>query len=400
MSVIFALYLLSGLFKSFFHYFGISIPIDFTILCAMLLVLGIITDNIRPTIYLRRTDQFFILSILLFFCFAGFTLIYSASGDYKFEKTIQLATVVLGAISPFLFRSFNYKKFLRVFSYSSAFLSVIYIVIINLYGFQSKESDPLLYTFSSLYLSLSFSAGLSALLIFFDKKNFPDIERNVVFVVLILCMLFLGARGPLLFFILSIMIFKIYPLLKSKIKFILNGLVISTFLVLLGFLSIPFIYEKSIMVQRTFERFGTLIGDTFGSSETSHSISARLDGLKFSLESIFSSWSNLFLGEGIGSFGILYEQIDERQHPHNILAEIWFELGLIGLGIFILTILLPLISSLKNKYLKVVPTVALIYILLNYLKSSSYSETRIGFAILALFILVQTIAKKKPEKGC
>ena len=58
---------------------------------------------------------------------------------------------------------------------------------------------------------------------------------------------------------------------------------------------------------------------------------SRFDYISFSFDEIFGSIQGFFIGFGIGSFGVMYDGIDQRQFPHNIFIEAWFELGLIGL---------------------------------------------------------------------
>ena len=104
MSIFFALFLMSGLIKSFFIYFNIPMPIDLTFGSAFLLLLGVISDHFKYPLSISRRNDFFILSLLIFFCFAGFSLVYSSSSIYKFTKLIQLTTVIFASIIPLLIR--------------------------------------------------------------------------------------------------------------------------------------------------------------------------------------------------------------------------------------------------------------------------------------------------------
>jgi O-antigen ligase len=320
-------------------------------------------------------------------------MIYSASAVYKFQKMGQLLTALFAGIAPLLVKDFNYTKFLRTFSYSSVAMGLAYLVIIKIKGFESTEEG--LYDFSSAYLVLSYAAGLSSLLVYFGKHNMKQLEKFILTGLGFLLLLMLGARGPLLFFVLSILLVYLYPLMFRKLKLIANLLFFGSFAFVLALFSIPILHQKSDFVQRTTNRLFLLVSDSMGETDISSSVLHRLEGIQFSIESIFSSWKNLFLGEGIGSFGPLFMQLDERQHPHNIFLELWFELGLIGFGIFLLAVFIPYLASKRNSLIKVVPSVALLFILLNYMKSSSYSETRMGLAFLGLYIAIQFVSHSK-----
>ena len=137
-----------------------------------------------------------------------------------------------------------------------------------------------------------------------------------------------------------------------------------------------------------------LISDFTRNSEINDSVNTRLNNITFTVESIFSSWGNLLFGSGIGSFGLLYSGEDGKLHPHNIILEVWFDLGLIGLILLGIAVAVPIIASSKNRLEKSIPAVVLIYVLLNYLKSGSYSEARLGFSALALYVSLQYLPEK------
>jgi O-antigen ligase len=60
-------------------------------------------------------------------------------------------------------------------------------------------------------------------------------------------------------------------------------------------------------------------------------LDSRLVVFEFSINHIFSSLQIFFIGDGIGSFGLRHLNEDVRDYPHNLLLEVWFELGLVGL---------------------------------------------------------------------
>ena len=385
---------MSGLIKSFFIYFNIPMPIDLTFGSAFLLLLGVISDHFKYPLSISRRNDFFILSLLIFFCFAGFSLVYSSSSIYKFTKLIQLTTVIFASIIPLLIRKFNLLQFTRTYYITAILLAIIYVIVIQINGRGYGDYHSSLHGFSSSYLSISFSLGLGALLVFYGKTNIPKVERLIAFYSSFLLMFLLAARGPLIFFILSVLLIKLLPVFRSKLKLVANSIFIASSIILAGVLSFPFIYKKSELLQTTVFRMSLLISDFTRNSEINDSVNTRLNNITFTVESIFSSWGNLLFGSGIGSFGLLYSGEDGKLHPHNIILEVWFDLGLIGLILLGIAVAVPIIASSKNRLEKSIPAVVLIYVLLNYLKSGSYSEARLGFSALALYVSLQYLPEK------
>ena len=82
-----------------------------------------------------------------------------------------------------------------------------------------------------------------------------------------------------------------------------------------------------------------------------------------------------------------------RLYPHNIILEILFELGFIGLLIFgyILYILWKNYSLYRKKY---VSGFVLFYIFLNLMKSNCLEDLRVYFSFIAIYILFQNRKSK------
>ena len=56
---------------------------------------------------------------------------------------------------------------------------------------------------------------------------------------------------------------------------------------------------------------------------------SRFEYFSFAIEGIFDSVFSILFGHGIGSFGYLFNGIDEKDFPHNIFLEAWFEMGIL-----------------------------------------------------------------------
>ena len=119
-------------------------------------------------------------------------------------------------------------------------------------------------------------------------------------------------------------------------------------------------------------------------NQENNSFNKRLEYLLFSKTKIFENKSSLILGYGLGSFSNEYDQTDRRLYPHNIIVEIVFELGLIGL-LLVLAFLISNISSYKSFFANLALLAALT-LLINSMKSSSIVDLRLLFALLAISI--------------
>ena len=137
------------------------------------------------------------------------------------------------------------------------------------------------------------------------------------------------------------------------------------------------------MINHTIYRFEIMIFNE-NENNANRSVNIRIDQLKFSFNTIFANVENMLIGKGIGSFKLLYEGIDGRGYPHNIFVEIWFELGLVGLLIFLYFLFIVMVRKISNDYLN---HYLMLYILLNMAKSNSIVDIRTYFLFFALFML-------------
>jgi hypothetical protein len=119
-------------------------------------------------------------------------------------------------------------------------------------------------------------------------------------------------------------------------------------------------------------------------NQENNSFNKRLEYLLFSKTKIFENKSSLILGYGLGSFSNEYDQTDRRLYPHNIIVEIVFELGLIGL-LLALAFLISNSSSYKGFFTNLALLAALT-LFINSMKSSSIVDLRLLFALLAISI--------------
>ena len=118
-----------------------------------------------------------------------------------------------------------------------------------------------------------------------------------------------------------------------------------------------------------------------------NSINQRLGHFNFSKMMIFKSFKSFFFGYGIGSYGKLYNNSDEKLYPHNFFLEVMFEMGVVGV-ILSLFFFSYIIYILYSNHSNLIIYFMLTYIALNAMKSGPIINQRIFFSIIAISLII------------
>lgn len=210
-----------------------------------------------------------------------------------------------------------------------------------------------------------------------------------------LIFLFAG-RFPIIIGLFSIAILSTYLLITKKInREILLQLIKSVVVIL--FINGAFYLTSSNykeIIKRTVYRFEVLSSNTeidfeekdhqLSNKDNNYSYNKRLEYFIFSKENIFKSSKSILIGYGLGSFSKEFSNEDKRLYPHNIILEIFFELGIIGL-LLMLGLVITNIKIFKS-FLTNFALLAVIILFLNAMKSSSIVDLRVLFALYAISI--------------
>lgn len=409
MEIFLVLFLLSGQLKAFLLFFGLQMPVDITVLTAVI-VLGLtLYKLIRKNSFTTLNFSFVSIGLLLlFYAWMIFSLFYSASEEYSTEKTSYFLLNIAAFSVPFFFKEFSIRRFMQAFTVGTVVLAV------GLLPFQyfdlldtPAESDQV-GSYSAiwgLYLSLSEYLGLVVIWLLTKKEEviFNRWADIAIVMVVLMVMVLLGARGPIIFvcivgvlYFLSSIHFIRFTIKKKTLIWLGAGA-----LLLLAVLFLMTRFEATqTLLAHSFYRFIFLVkGVLFGDAQE-HSASVRILLMQEAFNGIFKSIDSFLFGFGIGSFGIITRGFDIRLYPHNMILEVWFELGLIGLALFLTWIVFVLLKlrKLPNRYISYW---LLLYILLNLMKSSSLIDIRTEFAIFALFSVQNFLISKemKPVKA-
>lgn len=402
--ILYLIYLFSGIIKTAFIFYGLKSPVDITLLSGVLLLVYLVYEIYINGIKTKFNKDYIISLLILsiFFAWICVSLFYSVSEGYMYRKVLLFVTNIIAFIFPLFVKNFNLPKFLKYFAVSLivAFLWFFYIYFI-LIG-KLTESD-LYIKITGLSLTLAAYGGLILLVLISTKerifkKNTYNIGIGLLFFVFLLLS---GARGPIFFLIISLFLFlgkkvvnlKI-PLNVNKNKLLKTLFITMPLLIIFIFTGIYKFYDKiSLLLERSFYRISLIINGIGENTNMGESVHVRINQMGFAIKSIFNNLQSFFIGYGFGSFGIMYSGEDGRLYPHNILLEIWFELGFIGLLIFCVFLFFIFFGKIKQRLF--VTGFVMLYIFLNMLKSNSIVDIRVFFAFFALFILKNNIYKLK-----
>ena len=392
------LFLLSGMFKNlFFSIYGNNIKIPLTIIFGILLILMIYIKDIYKLKRLKEEYKSFIF-LLIFFVWSLFSTSYSSSENYVWYKLLGLGTNFLAFFGVLIMKEISLKRFTIYFSYFTYFFSLIFFMI----NPNSISKNFIFHDYfneiyiQGWYLVLGQFLIVNMLLIFsFSEKK--KIIYNLLISLNIICLL--GGRFPI---VLALLVFCIISIYLIKKKYLTKKLLMQFFKSLTIIILINSVLNLSSktyrsLLLRSVYRFEVLsssfndlnfLNDQENYQESlnqeNNSFNKRLEYLLFSKTKIFENKSSLILGYGLGSFSNEYDQTDRRLYPHNIIVEIVFELGLIGL-LLALAFLISNSSSYKGFFTNLALLAALT-LLINSMKSSSIVDLRLLFALLAISI--------------
>lgn len=390
MHIIYILFLTSGIIKTFFPYFSIYLPIDLTLIFSVILVFDVFIYQIFSKFKIRyKINSLISIGVLLtFYMFMIISLLYSPSDNYSMVKTTLFITNIIAFGYPILKNVTVFKLYFKTLVILTIIYTFCFLPFMMMYlKDEANLKNTVVYQMMGLYLSIGNLIGLSLLLVLVVSNLYKsNIIKWLITLLLFILLMIIGARGPLLFFLILYIMYLIGNFIKDTFMFkkysnifILNRIFASG-LVLVIFIVIFFIFSDSliILLDRTLARFSVLTTDDMGDS-----MSHRMQYFIFSIDNIFCSTTKFIFGHGIGSFGILYNGIDINDYPHNIIFELLFELGVIGLILFVLFFSLVLRRSKLNSN-SGIPLVILMYLVLNAMKSSSLIDHRMMFFVLAI----------------
>ena len=371
--------LISGLIKGLLLFWGIPTFIDFTLISFLMLLIYSIINYKQFSFYLSIRKTFVFLSIIIFYLWMIFSLVYSSSNGYSYTKTFLFLTNLIPIGFLLFIKEFDHRKFIRFFVLIVFILNLVCLFydLIYITGKLGNLSDNYYKYLSGNYLVLGELTGLLTLVLicYHDKPVFKNKYFDRVSIFIGICfLLLLSARGPLIFFFFS---YLFYLIINSKRIIISNLKISKVFLFLIPVLLVIIILYSSQLISLigwSFSRLTLLISDLFRDDNVSHSTNVRLIYYSKSLGIILSNIQSFLFGKGIGSYMLEISGFDGRGYPHNIILEIWFEMGLIGLFFFLVFFCFSFLFKISKE--SKTSWIVFLFIILNLLKSNSLVDIR------------------------
>ncbi len=306
--------------------------IDFTVFVFSLTFISIL-------FYLVRKDYLFYLkfnaTLISFMVFGVFLLIstlYTPASEYGMLKATSFLTFNLAL---FLFPMLvinsedNIHNLLIFFAILGGTYSVL--TLVNLYT--SFVSGNIIYTYRASFLGINpigFANWFGSVAVIFIviipaiKNKYLRFGNYLLILLFTIIIVVSNSRGPIISFILTIIIFSIIRArqIKRKNTLIWTLLIIITLIVLYAILPSQFTDRYTQLAKA---------GGEVNQRVSSFTITSRIEFWKASVHFATESVKNLLVGVGSGGFSKMYFHLDLEAYPHNIFFEVFCELGLIGL---------------------------------------------------------------------
>lgn len=328
---------------------------------------------------LNRVSYHFISLLFILYGWLIFSMAYSPSLSYKYDKTFFFVANIVYFLYPFFIKKINFELLIRLYCIIILPLSAYYDYMLSIVWKVKSNETALFMNIRDAYLIVGGHLGILFLLLLFYNKN---IYLKIITLILLIAT---SARAPLLFVIL---IFLFYFISNLKIQPVKPKTIIRTSVVAFSLFIVAIYKADAInnLFSNAYKRFGSLAGGADGSALE------RINRLKFAFYHPFEKVTTFFFGNGIGSFGLLYEKVDKRSYPHNVLLESFFELGMIGLVLFLIIFInvFRKISFKENAF-----GLLFIFLFLNAMKSSNITDLWILFSIMGGIVSSYALREKQ-----
>jgi O-antigen ligase len=367
----FILFLFSGVYKTADMLSWI--PVDPIIIFAAITIISSLIVLRQQDYILDLNSAYVCFVFVLFSTYAAVTGLWSPSVDYFASKTLRLLGVTsIAIVVPALVITSSRQRVIRA-GFFTVVLSLITAFEAIRLEFTTSLSPPL--PFNSVYILSGRLVGFGMVILLFYLLVAEQRPARIVIVslcvgILFLSLMLLGARGPLIATIISssFMIFILYynkAIRKVRLVYLLFISIVLGGLAMIGIGS------------RAINRL-QLLAEGGGSS-----LEGRLSLYQWTVQNL--EFPSILFGYGLGSFGPLRFSNDAQLYPHNILLEILFETGLIGVILFIVLLLVAskgVLRKIEGHQEQLIIPALFIYMLLNAFVSGDINGNRFLFAMV------------------
>ena len=282
------------------------------------------------------TSKTLIKYLTLLLIFASISLMWTRAPIYGEYKISLFLLMFISFIPSIIIINKNILEFNRLYLLTSL---VMLTIIIFLYGSPLFLSNSLgrYYRFDAggtmNPIILAKYLGVLSIVFFFNFIYENKLLLRVIYffamVLSLIYILYTGSKGPLFSFLAVLISILYVERNKLKVKFLvlIPMLVFSLYL-------IPQIntYVNDFISSDFFD-------SRFLRSEGSYTV--RSDAQLLTLESYSNTFiTDKLIGLGIGDYGYLNQHHDEIDYPHNSFLEILYELGLVGIILFAISLVI------------------------------------------------------------
>ena len=334
-------YIYSGLYKES-PLISAVFPIDPTVILVICIVVWMPVIIASRTTKIERTQLHALFTLTALIAYCCLSVFWSPSSTYALSKTFYLLFISMLAFLAILTIATDPLR-LRRFMLANVFLSTILLISLIAFVLSNEVAQAailanerfFIFGIQGVYQVLSrlFAFAILSFLIGLWFSRGTSIAWVVLLPITVLKLYFIlqtGGRGGLLGLLVGLLILGAY--LASRATH--TGLRLSTtrlsFLVVLsaGFIVYLLYIYTSGNIPTTLARI----------MEPKSLPNSYIYGYRaYLLLQIPEFWSeNPIFGNGLGSYPILMGHGDIRYYPHNVLAEILVELGLVGLLLYAL----------------------------------------------------------------
>jgi O-antigen ligase len=389
---LFVLFLFAGRYKADprFAFF----PIDPTLLFLVASIAVGLVLIFQEKLYLPGAYALGVWTLFLVYMWLG--LIWTEGRMYGREK-LMLATamdtwcLIAGALIMANARE-RVRRFMRLVVLFAMWLGIEAILAWAHQGFHGR----LLINNGDNYLGFGRVCGMGAIIVcaFWATRSGLTLARLGLMALLAMFMLVLligGGRGPLVAGVVPMLLIAVIGwkvtssgrvrVMKMQIP-ILLALVAIIGVIVYAFTSA----DADLGALSTLARFRGLLGNS--AELASSSDFRRTENLNMALEWIPRA---PIFGHGIGSWPILTSHGDFQDHPHNMILELMFEFGLVGLGIMLVVFWVCLrgvtVRGLRTDPLLLAAMMLTINVVMNAMTSGDLPENRQVFVMLGLLLM-------------
>ncbi len=357
-----------------------------------------------------RLEQKHVVLFLAFILMLLISLIYTNEMKYGIEKIAKFIF-----FNGFLFISgmvvFQEEKrvrnFIEFLKYLILIIAIVNVALLIKYLLSGTLLQHMIVRFTITEgnnpINLARVAGLGILLWFLSIFQSEGQKHKIIgwfaLIPIVVTLLATNTRGPILFTILIILGYMFFYLNVS----IKKKLFAVAFLVVIG-IALMFILPENMLDRFSllFQKGNLNIQQNIWMASSS---GRRVIFAKRLLQYLSNHPSIIFIGTGAGGFANLFKDYGIYLYPHNIFLEILFEQGLVGISIFIFSIIilikdLNLVKFNNEKFKELLLPIlfGMIYFFLNAQVSGDIERNRLLWLFWGSTIGVITLVNRDAKK--